>query len=83
MKKFFVIVIAGIFLSLSLVAAPVYAENVFDKIGDWWATRGKSDMEKNMILTQRKAARAAKEAEKEMNKTGKEMNKQFDKAFGK
>ena len=39
-------------------------EAVFHRIGDWFATRGKTEQEKKAILAERKAKRAAKKAEK-------------------
>lgn len=83
MKRYVAAVVVVVFLALSFMAMPVYAEdNVLDKVGDWWATRGKGDLEKSMILTQRRAERAAKRAEKEMKKASEEMNKDMKKAFG-
>lgn len=43
-------------------------EAVFHRVGDWFATRGKTGAEKDAILAERKAQRAAKRAQKEMEK---------------
>lgn len=61
-------------------------DSAIDKIGDWFATRGKSDAEKQKMLAERKMKRVAeraqkkaergqKEAQKQMQKQKKEMNK--------
>ena len=50
-------------------------EAVFNRIGDWFATIGKSDEEKKKIIAERKAKRAAKRTEKEAMKAQKEMEK--------
>ena len=50
-------------------------QSIFNRIGDWFATVGKSDEEKQKILTERKAARAAKMAEKKMGEAKEEMKK--------
>jgi hypothetical protein len=50
-------------------------EAVFHRIGDWFATRGKSEEEAQAIVAERKAARAAKRAEKELQKRKKEMER--------
>lgn len=54
-------------------------ESVFNRVGDWWATKGKSPAEKQAILTKRKAQRAAKRAQKGAEKQTKELNKQVKK----
>jgi len=41
---------------------------VFNRVGDWFATVGKSKEEKEKILAERKAERATKRAEKEAEK---------------
>ena len=84
----------GVLLVLALMGAPavVYAadaiaqDTVVDKVGDWMATLGKSGTDKDAILAQRKAERAAartkrmaekqaKKAQKEAEKAGKELKK--------
>ena len=42
---------------------------VFNRVGDWLATIGKSDEEKVRIKAERKAERTAKRAKKAMKKT--------------
>lgn len=84
MKKMVFAIMAVIFLAMSVMCMPVYAgDNVIDKAGDWWATRGKEDPEKSIILAQRQSARAAKRAEKEMKKASQQMQKDMKKAWGK
>lgn len=41
---------------------------IFNRMTDWFATVGKSEEEKQQILAERKAKRAAKQAEKEAKK---------------
>ena len=83
MRRFITLTVALVALAMALTAIPVYAEdNVIDKVGDWWSTRGKQEPEKSLILTQRKAERTAKRAEKELQKSSKEMQKSMKKAFG-
>lgn len=79
MKKFIAAAVAVVFIALSIACVPVYAESIFDKAGDWWATRGKQDPEKSMILAQRQSQRAAKRAQKEMQKASKQMEKSAQK----
>jgi regulator of protease activity HflC (stomatin/prohibitin superfamily) len=55
-------------------------DSVVDKVGDWFATRGKSDQEKQAILMQRRGARTAEKAQKQAEKKAREMKKQADKA---
>ncbi|MBI2105086.1 MAG: hypothetical protein HYT90_05895 [Candidatus Omnitrophica bacterium] len=66
-------------------AAP-QQDSVVDRVGDWFATLGKSGMERDSLLAQRKAERMAKrsqqaverqarQAERGMQQTGKELNK--------
>ena len=59
-------------------------EAIFHRIGDWFATRGKSEEEKKAIVTERKAKRAAiraqKEAEKQQRKAAQEAKKTRKKA---
>ena len=44
---------------------------VFNRVSDWFATIGKSEEEKQTILAERKAQRAARRAEKEADKAQK------------
>lgn len=53
---------------------------VFVRVSDWFATLGKSEEEKNSILAQRKAERAAKRAEQEAAKGLKQAEKEMEKA---
>jgi 3'-phosphoadenosine 5'-phosphosulfate sulfotransferase (PAPS reductase)/FAD synthetase len=50
-------------------------EAVFHRVGDWFATIGKSEEEKEKIIAERKAKRAAKRAEQEAKKAQKELEK--------
>lgn len=85
----FVIVIVFAMSTIPLYAAPggqkgasqkamenASDEAVFHRIGDWFATVGKSDMEKKQILAQRKAERAAAKAQKKMDKAKKQADKE-------
>ena len=72
-------------IGLSLIAAPltatrVYADNPIDSIGDWVSTMGKSDLDKQAILTQRRAARAAAKAQREAQRQAKHASKEIGKA---
>ena len=51
-------------------------EAIFNRVGDWFATIGKSPEEKEAIIAERKAKRAAKRAEKEARKAQKEAEKE-------
>ena len=51
-------------------------EAIFHRIGDWFATRGKSEEEKKAVLAERKAKRAAKRAQKEAEKQKRIMEKE-------
>ena len=53
---------------------------VFNRVGDWFATRGKSAEEKKAVLTERKSERAAKRAEKEARKQKRNAEKEARKA---
>lgn len=84
MKKHVALLVAVIFLAMSFMCVPVYAgDSIIDKAGDWWATRGRQEPEKSLILTQRQTERAAKRAEKEMKKASHQMKKDMNKAWGK
>ena len=54
-------------------------EAIFHRVGDWFATRGKSEEERNAILAERKAKRAAKRIEKEAEKKKKQLEKEAKK----
>ena len=84
MKKYVAAIVVVIFLALSVMCVPVYAnDNIIDKAGDWWATRGKQEPEKSMILAHRRTERAAKQADKEMKKAAKNTEKDMKNAWGK
>ena len=55
-------------------------EAIFHRIGDWFATRGKSETEKKAIIAERKAKRAAARAQKEAEKQKKKIEKEAKKA---
>ena len=77
MTVFFVFALMFSALPLTTVcyAASGYEDNALDQAGDWFATLGKKDLEKNRILAERKAARMARHAEKEAQKAAKEAEK--------
>ena len=54
-------------------------EAVFNRVGDWFATVGKSPEEKEKILAERKAQRVKKRAEKEAEKLKREAEKETKK----
>ena len=54
--------------------------SAFNRVGDWFATRGKSDQERQVILTQRKAARTAERVKKETARRARQAEKQANKA---
>lgn len=54
-------------------------EAIFNRVGDWFATRGKSPEEKEAIIAERKAKREAKRAEKEARKAQKQLEKETKK----
>jgi hypothetical protein len=73
----------ALFLVLTLVFGAVpfnaYAADAqdtpFDKMGDWMSTLGKSGLEKDQILAQRKVGREAKRAQQEAKKAAKQAEK--------
>ena len=77
MKRFLaaVLILVFVFSFSSVSFAAEYKDNPIDQAGDWFATMGKSGMEKDSILAQRKAERAAKFAEREAKKLAKEAEK--------
>lgn len=79
MKKFVFALLAGLMLVTSTPMVGVaYAEDtVVDKVGDWVATMGKSGMEKDQILLERRMDREAKRASKAMKKAGKDLKNAF------
>jgi len=53
---------------------------IFNRVSDWFATRGKSEEEKQAIIAERKAKRAQKQAEKETERTKKKLEREARKA---
>jgi len=53
-------------------------DSVVDKVGDWFATRGKSDAEKQKLLAQRKANRVVARAQKKIERQKKQSDKKLD-----
>jgi hypothetical protein len=53
-------------------------EAVFTRIGDWFATLGKSGFERDSILVQRRAARAARRTQRAMREVGEGLQKGLD-----
>ena len=95
MKKWIVLVLAlaAIIITSSSFAAEGGAKGasaqayehasdnaIFNRVGDWFATRGKSEPEKSAILAERKAKRAVDRAQKELEKRNKELAKETKKA---
>ena len=52
---------------------------IFNRVGDWFATIGKSEEEKEKIIAERKVERAAKRAEKEVKKAAKQAGEKMKK----
>ena len=72
-------------MGLSVVAAsvgavPARAEILVDNLGDWMATVGKKDVERQAILTERKAKREAAWAQKKAQHEAKKASKEMDRA---
>jgi len=55
-------------------------EAIFHRVGDWFATIGKSEEEKEAIIAERKAKRAAKRVQKELEKQERKAGKEAEKA---
>jgi len=55
-------------------------EAIFHRVGDWFATRGKTPEEAQAIRAARKAERTAKRAQKEAERQKKLMEKQLRKS---
>ena len=53
---------------------------MFHRVSDWFATRGKSEEEKEKILEEREAERARKRAEKKAEKAERKAEKKAEKA---
>ncbi|HQP10313.1 MAG TPA: hypothetical protein PKV41_02880 [Candidatus Omnitrophota bacterium] len=54
-------------------------EAVFNRVGDWFATIGKSEEEKAAIKAQRRAEREAKRIEKEAKKKAQQAEEEMEK----
>ena len=83
MKNTARVMVLAMGLSLAAVAIstpPVHADTVVDSISDWVATIGKKDMEKQAILTQRKASREAARAERAARRQAKKASQGMEKA---
>lgn len=52
---------------------------IFNRVDDWFSTVGKSEEEKEKILAEKKAKRAAKRAEKQAKKEAKKAEKELKK----
>ena len=92
MRKFITLLLV---LAVALIAVPAFAgqkgaaakayekagdEAVFHRIGDWFATRGKSPEEAKAIKAERRAERAARRAQKEAMRAKKRAERQARKA---
>ena len=86
MKKLTVVLLLGVFM---ITSVPAFAQKgasdqakehasdqaIFNRVGDWFSTIGKSGVQKDKILVERKAKRAAKRAEKAAMKAKKKAGK--------
>lgn len=80
MKKVAVFVLLGALLVSAPAAYAAPADDTaVEKVGDWLATVGKSSDEKDAIIAQRRAERAAKKMQKEMNRQSKKAGKEMEK----
>ncbi len=61
---------------------PTSDEAVFTRLGDWFATLGKSGFEKESILVQRRTARVAKHAEQGLREAREGLQKGLDSVSG-
>src|SRR3989338_4372974 len=57
-------------------------EAVFTRIGDWFATLGKTGLEKDSILRQRRTARVARRTQRAMREAGEGLQKGLDSMTG-
>ena len=84
MNKNVVRLAATVFLAILIFVVPVHAQDtVFDKVSDWWATIGKEEPEKSLILAERRTERAAKRAGKAVREQAKQLDKSMKNIFGK
>ena len=86
MKKTISILLV-LLMAVTMMPVKVYAadgggDNVIDQASDWFATIGKSGMDKDAILFQRRSERASKRLGKAMNEAGKKMGDDMKKSFG-
>ena len=63
-----------------LAAEMVGNDTAVDRVGDWFATVGKSGIDKDSILAQRRAERAAKRAQQAMEQHAKQAEQQMHEA---
>jgi len=71
----FVFSVAPVGTSYAATVQP-YNETAIDHAGDWFATLGKQGVEKQMILSERKADRVRHHAERQAEKARREAEKQ-------
>lgn len=72
MKKLGLLLLLAV-MSVSLTACNACEENALDKLGDTLSTIGKDGLEKEKVLAERKAKRAAKCAESKAGEMKKKM----------
>jgi hypothetical protein len=75
LMTFFVAVLILSSVSTGYAAVDCTKNTPIDEMGDWFATMGKKDMEKNQVLAKRKADRVAACAKREAEKAAKEAQK--------
>ena len=83
--------IMGIMAVLMVAAAvPVFAsessgarDSIIDKVGDWFATIGKSDVDKQIIIADRRTKRILRHTQHELEETNKKARKAIGTAAGK
>ena len=63
-------------------AAASVNDTILDRAGDWFAVFGKSEDEKEMMLSRRRAARVAERMRREAEKSMKDFDKKMKKALG-
>ena len=74
------IVVVCALMPVNAHAAYNTQDSVIDKASDWAATLGKTPEDRDMILTQRRAERAAKRLREAMQKSSKKAGKALEKA---
>ncbi|MFH0985351.1 MAG: hypothetical protein V1882_07420 [Candidatus Omnitrophota bacterium] len=75
MTAFFVLTLMFASTSTVVFAADCSKDTPIDQVGDWVATLGKKDMEKDQILVRRKADRVLACTKREAEKAAKEVQK--------